>query len=360
MNKIGIYVHVPYCIKKCGYCDFYSVCDMSSANAYTDRVCELVKSNNRAADTLYFGGGTPSLLGADRICRIIDAASHTLDSNAEITLEVNPGDNLLSLLPQVKQAGVNRLSIGMQSHDDEVLSKLTRRHTAADVDRAIEVAFKSGIENVSLDVMLGVEAQTEHSLRKTLEFCISSGANHVSAYMLKVEPGTPFSETELNLPDEETTINMYRLTSDVLTGAGFEHYEISNFAKAGSRSRHNMKYWNCDEYLGIGPAAHSYMDGKRFYNVCDLQAFLSGTTPVDDGEGGTLDEYIMLRLRLSDGVSFSELAKRYSNESDRINQIIERAKQYIGMSLTYVDDEHMRLTEDGFLLSNMIISQILA
>lgn len=360
MNKIGIYVHVPYCIKKCGYCDFYSVCDMSSADAYTARVCELIKSNSRTADTLYFGGGTPSLLGADRICRIIDAASQALVSGAEITLEVNPGDNLASLLPQVKQSGVNRLSIGMQSHDNEVLSKLTRRHTAADVDKALDLAFSSGIYNVSLDVMLGVEAQTESSLRKTLDFCLESGAKHVSAYMLKVEEGTPFSKAKLSLPDEDTTINMYKLTSEVLMGAGFEHYEISNFARQGYRSRHNMKYWNCDEYLGIGPAAHSYIDGKRFYNERNLQAFLDGASPVDDGEGGTFEEYIMLRLRLSDGVSLHELAKRYPNEYDRTNAVVEKAKQYQSMELVNINDESVRLTKDGFLLSNMIISEILA
>ena len=354
----GIYIHVPYCVKKCGYCDFYSVCDLSSADEYIEAVCRKIDGLDCAADTLYFGGGTPSLLGGGRISAVADRARRLLTDDAEITVEVNPGDDLKSLLPVLAQAGVNRLSIGMQSHNDYELSLLTRRHTASDVDRAVDAAHRCGIENVSLDVMLGIEGQTERTLSDTLEFCASSGAAHVSAYMLKIEEGTPFASSAFR-PDDDRLCDLYKFAADKLSSLGFAQYEISNFCRNGMASRHNMKYWTGEDYIGIGAAAHSFVGGKRMYYPRDINAFIAGCDPVYDGTGGGFDETVMLRMRLSSGLNFAWLEKNYPQYSQRINKAREFSKQLGKTKLANYDNDVLSLTPDGFLVSNEIIAQLL-
>ena len=361
MNPIGLYLHVPFCVRKCGYCDFYSVCDLSLADAYTDRLCRDIERLEATADTLYIGGGTPSLLGADRLAKILHTAKHILTPDCEVTVEVNPGDPLERLLPALAESGANRLSIGMQSHCDTVLKKLTRRHNADDVEKAINLARASGFQNISLDVMLGVEGLTLPILKDALDFCRDAQADHVSAYMLKIEEGTPYfaSLGSMILPDEDETAEQYLYTCETLQGYGFEQYEISNFAKDGKRSRHNMKYWNLDQYIGIGPAAHSYYKGKRFYYPRDLTRYLNGGEPIDDGSGGDFEEYVMLRLRLSDGLNFADALERHPDQKERLDAIRQAAAPFDKAGLLRCDAERVSLLPKGFLVSNSIISELL-
>ncbi len=352
----GIYIHVPYCVKKCGYCDFYSVCDLSSADSYVNAVCQCLDKVDTVCDTLYFGGGTPSLLGGERISTIIYKAKKCLTLDAEITLEVNPGDNLAKLLPTVAAAGVNRLSIGMQSHDDNELRLLTRRHSAADVDAAVAIAKRCGIDNISLDVMLGIEGQTEKSLCDTLQYCANSGATHVSAYMLKIEDGTPFASAPFK-PEDDYQCDLYKLAVQKLGELGFGQYEISNFCKEGKQSRHNMKYWLGEDYIGIGAAAHSCIKGKRFYYPRDIEGFVNGNRPVEDGEAGGFEETVMLRLRLASGIDLNELANCYPNECKRIDSIKALANKLESVKLCNIEGDRIALTTEGYLVSNEIIGR---
>ncbi len=351
----GIYIHVPYCVKKCGYCDFYSVCDLSSAPEYANAVCRDLSRLQSKADTLYFGGGTPSLIGADLLSKMIDSATPRLTDNAEITVEVNPGDDTATLIPTLARVGVNRLSIGMQSHCDNELTLLTRRHKASDVDRAIEIAHQSGITNISLDVMLGIEGQTIKSLDSTLKFCADSGATHVSAYMLKIEDGTPFSIANYR-PQDELQADMYLHTVESLSKLGFEQYEISNFCRGSKRSRHNMKYWTGEDYIGLGSAAHSYINGKRFYYPRSISSYIKGEKPIQDGVGGTFEEKIMLGLRLSDGVNLNQLAIDHPDQKAIIENIVKTASDLCKAQLAYLENGVLSLTAKGFLVSNQIIS----
>lgn len=361
MNPIGLYMHVPFCLRKCGYCDFYSVCDLSYAEEYAQRLCRQLDELEIQADTVYIGGGTPSLLGGKRLSGILRHAERLMTPNCEITVEVNPGDALDELVPELADSGVNRLSIGMQSHNDAVLSRLTRRHTASDVEKAVCIAQQNGIRNFSLDVMLGVEGLTVPILSDTLAFCRDAGATHVSAYMLKLEEGTPFAAARerMALPDDEETADQYLMTCETLERYGFAQYEISNFAQPGRRSRHNMKYWNDEEYIGLGPAAHSYYKGKRFSYPRDLRRYLNGVQPIPEGEGGGFEEYAMLRLRLTDGLRYEDARQRYPDCGDALNRMRQAAEVFAQAGFLTADGDKIAMNPKGFLVSNSIISEIL-
>jgi len=354
----GIYVHIPYCVKKCGYCDFYSVCDLSSSDEYVDVLCRSISKIDERSDTLYIGGGTPSLLSAAQIIKIINSAKHTLTDDAEITIEVNPGDDLSDLLPQISKAGVNRLSIGMQSFCDKELQLLTRRHNSADVENVISLAKKCGITNISLDVMLGIEGQTLDSLKNTLDFCSIVGAAHISAYMLKIERGTPFEQADYR-PVDDVQADMYLFAVDYLAKLGYEQYEISNFCLPDMYSRHNLKYWTGDSYIGVGAAAHSYYNGRRSFYSSSVTDFINGVPAVDDGIGGTFEEKVMLGLRLNKGINCVELGKLYPTMNNRINEMLNKANTLCKTEFVSVEDNVIALTPKGFLVSNSIIGLLL-
>lgn len=365
-NKLGLYLHVPFCDSKCAYCDFYSYrADVAVFDRYTDTLCEHLKlageQLKRPADTLYFGGGTPSLLGGERLARLVSAAKDAFYlRDAEITVEANPADHLARDFEIMAAAGVNRLSLGVQSGIDRELKALSRRHSNADVVRTVKDALTVGIHNISLDLMLGVPHQTTETLKRSLEFLLEQEPTHISCYMLKVEPDTPFGKadrTSLCLPDEDRTADMYLFTSEYLQKNGFEHYEISNFAKPGFRSRHNTRYWLCDEYLGLGPAAHSYINGKRFRFDRDTELYFSSPTVIDDGAGGDFEEYCMLRLRLREGIDLNELAGRF--DKDKTEALKAKAEKFKNSGLLEADDRHLALTVAGFLVSNAVISELL-
>ena len=367
----GVYIHIPFCASKCPYCDFYSMrADGELKEKYADALCDEILTSRRAgeylkggfkADTLYLGGGTPSELEGEQLLRIISLAKkeYGIPDDGEITVECNPSSDIESLLPFLKEAGVNRISLGMQSADETERKKLGRMSGRERILEVTDMLHAGGIENISLDIMLGVPLQTEESLHSTLEFAKQTGAKHISTYVLKLEEGTFFykNRDKLVLPDENSVCDMFELCCRELENAGFSHYEISNFALPGYEGRHNTKYWLLEDYLGIGAAAHSFVGGKRFFYERDINSFIAGAAPVFDCEGGDSFEYIMLRLRLKSGLSLSETAARYGEEA--VSGIIKKAPLYTRGGLIHFDGDNVSLTEKGMLLSNAIICSFL-
>ncbi len=362
----GIYIHIPFCISKCPYCDFYSFsAEEKDKDSYLKAVLLCLKNKAHLVrdevDTLYFGGGTPSVFGAERISEVISCIrdNYKLTCNAEITVECNPSSVSQEFFGALFKAGVNRISMGMQSAVENERKALGRLSGKAQVEKAVDFAKRAGIDNISLDIMLGVPSQTMESLDESIDFLLSSGIKHISAYMLKIEDGTPFYKLEdtLHLPDEDTVCNMYLHTVKRLNQEGFSQYEISNFAKEGFESRHNLKYWHCEEYLGIGPSAHSFIGGKRYYFGRDFDAFIKGEDMIYDCDGGSKEEYIMLALRLREGLSFGDFKRKFGKEIDK--EMLIKAEKFEKAGLLTFSDEGIALTAQGFLLSNSIIGELI-
>ena len=362
---IGVYLHVPFCLSKCPYCDFYSLAGAGEAekDAYAAAVKRvLATAPVTGADTLYFGGGTPSLLGGKRIAALIDTVRDTvgLTSDAEITLEANPGDPLDELFAAFAAAGGNRVSLGAQAADDRALASLGRRHTVADTVRATDAAHKAGLYNLSLDLMLATPGQTVGDIRKAVRLFDELGAVHLSAYLLKLEPATPFGKDPPPLPDEDGAADRYLAAAEALAERGFAQYEISNFAKPGRQSRHNLKYWDQQPYWGIGPAAHSFLNGKRFYYPRSLTAFLNGEPPLFEPDGeypaGSAAEYALLRLRLTEGLTEAGFYERFGTA---VPAVYKKRAAALPRTLVQTDGDGIRLTAQGFLVSNAIIANIL-
>ncbi len=364
MNKaVGIYIHIPFCDGKCPYCDFYSL-------RPTERLCqryiqaldrEMSRLAGPAADTVYFGGGTPTLLGAEGLAQTLEnVRKHfAVKDDAEVTFEMNPRTAGPDMLVRLREAGFNRVSMGVQSGVDSELEALGRRHTIADAGRAAAEVRAAGFDNLSVDLMLGIPGQTADSLRRSVEAVCAMEPEHISAYILKIEPGTPFASRDFGdgLADDDGQAELYNLAVELLAQRGYERYEISNFARPGRESRHNLRYWDCGEYLGFGPAAHSFYGGKRFYYPRDLEAFLTSPATVDDGDGGSEEEYVMLRLRLAEGITRSGWAERFGTAIPR--RYYDCAAPLAKAGLVQADDRGIRLRGDGFLLSNAIIGRLL-
>lgn len=330
-------------------------------NKYCDALIEQIgffgKNEKRAVDTVYLGGGTPSLLGPNNINRVLLAVKAAFNlQNPEITLEANPADNLYDTFLSAKESGVNRISLGVQTAIDKELKALNRRHENAHVIKAVDDARKVGINNISLDLMLGIPHQTKQSLNTTLKFLTDLEPNHISAYILKVEENTPLAKTGYKTDDNLCT-DLYLHASQFLTNADFEHYEVSNFAKDGYKSKHNLRYWNLDDYIGIGPSAHSFYNGKRFFCEPNLKAFLNNVTYTPDGEGGGADEYIMLKLRTNSGINFNTLKTGYNID---IAPVLNLFKKLEEQNLGILTEQGFKLTTRGFLVSNSIIAQVLS
>lgn len=334
-----------------------------NVNEYTDSLTEIIVKKKKEypfeADTLYIGGGTPSLIGADNINKIVTAAKIFGDFK-EITVECNPSCVEKDFFKKTAEAGVNRISLGLQSAVDSERHSLGRLAGIKEAEKCISDAHLAGIENISLDVMIGIPNQTEKSLNETLKFCTQAGVKHISAYMLKLEENTFFYKNshKLNLPDDDFTADAYLNMVEFLESRGFNQYEISNFAVDGFESRHNMKYWQGNEYLGFGPAAHSYIGGKRFFYPRDINYFMSGGEPSDDGTGGDLEEYIMLGLRLKKGVSYDEIINR--GRADIVEEIKEKVKIYEKNGIAKANEHGFHLTPRGFLVSNAVIDGIIS
>lgn len=338
--RAGLYIHFPYCLKKCLYCDFNSA---AMSGDETGRCVELLLREmelRRAelaepveAPTLYFGGGTPSLMTPKLVGRVIDAAAELfgLTPDAEVTLEANPGTLTPERLAGYRAAGVNRISLGVQSFDDRLLEVLGRVHTAREAIACYEDARRAGIDNLSIDLMHSLPGQSLAQWRDALRLAASLAPEHLSAYALSVEEGTPFEELfdrgRLTLPDEEEGAAMFEATHEILTGAGYRHYEISNFARPGRKSRHNLSYWSRQSYLGFGAGAHSFWNGdglgRRWKNAEEVAAYAAeleeGVIPERDTEILSLEDAVsesfFLGLRRLDGLDLAPLSARFGAEA---------------------------------------------
>lgn len=357
MSK-GLYIHVPFCVRKCPYCDFYSVTDISLTEKYTAAVIRNIQAQNISADTVYFGGGTPSLLTAEQIYNILSAAS--IDQDAEITMECNPNTVTPKYLSDILNAGINRISFGIQSLDDGELKALGRIHDSETAVNAINSAYKAGFGNISADLMLGTAYQTQISLQKSIEKLSELPINHISAYMLKIESETPYSRSReilSLLPDEDMTADLYLEAVDLLSKQGFKQYEISNFAQDGFESKHNLKYWRCEEYYGIGPSAHSYLNGIRKAVPKSIEAFISAEVQeeyITESCGGDFEEKAMLSLRLTqEGLNLTHLP------IEKASEISRRASDFINAGLMEKKENSLTLTAKGCLVSNEIICRLL-
>ncbi len=368
MNRIGLYVHIPFCDGKCPYCDFYSlpsytplVLDDYTA-ALINSISQWAEMTGSVADTVYFGGGTPSLLGAHRLHRLMlhIRDEFSVADDAEITMEVNPSRDLSEVITAFSYSGGNRLSIGMQSAHDSELHLLGRRHTRDDVQRTVSAAHNAEINNISLDLMLGVSLSTVDSVCSSVDFAAELGARHISAYMLKVEPNTPYGHCTPSLPDDDLTADMYLAAMERLDAHGYAQYEISNTAVRGYESRHNLKYWLSEPYIGIGPAASSYWRNQRFTYDRDISSFMRGEQPKLDADTdmpvGSVEEYACLRLRLREGIEEKAFFPRFGYPIPL--RWRERAAD-LPTQLVVCDELGIRLTRQGFLVSNLLIRHIL-
>jgi len=363
MSDLGIYIHVPFCGKKCGYCDFYSLkYSRDSAEGYVQAVLRNIDhygDSASAVDTIYFGGGTPSLLFPEQLSLIIERIRErfTVNEDCEITLEANPSGLTPERLRKLRKTGINRLSIGVQSMIDSELGFLGRSHNSARVERTVLDAAEAGFENISCDLMLAVPEQTISSLEISAIRLASLPIKHISAYILKVEAGTPFDCDEIRsvVPDDETSADFYLHAVSVLEGLGFRQYEVSNFAVPGYESRHNCRYWQCRDYIGIGPSAHSCFGGKRFASESSLEKFIcSDVQPVyitDDSPCG-FEEYAMLRLRLREGLDLRNIGERRDFLEKKLPPLISSG--YINF-----DGDIISLTPKGFLMSNSVIEHLI-
>ena len=364
-NSIGLYIHIPYCKSKCPYCDFYSGNGTESEyDRYTQILIEKIKlwssKTEKEVSSIYFGGGTPSVLGAEKLSKILLAvkSSFSVTDEAEITTEVNPDTGKSIDFELLKKSGFNRISVGMQSAVEKELKKLGRIHNAEDAKITVERAKDAGIYNISLDLMMGIPFQTQDSLKKSIDFCNECGVTHISSYILKIEEGTKFDliKDSLILPDEDKQAELYLFAVDYLKKLGFEQYEISNFAKKGFESRHNINYWKCGEYIGIGPSAHSFFDGNRFSYNRSMQNFENDITDFDC-KGGTSEEYIMLTLRLKSGLEFNEFENRFGFKLS--DNFFRKIKKYADMGFMELNSERACFTPKGFLVSNTILSDLI-
>lgn len=362
MKTLGLYIHIPFCRAKCAYCDFYSLARSEERmDAYVGALQASLravapKAAGYAVDTAYFGGGTPSFLGAARLASLLDAVTenYRVADGAEITFEANPESSRdASSLRTLRSAGFNRISLGMQSADDAELRAVGRIHGAADTVAAVEAARSAGFDDLSLDLIYGLPRQTRERWRANLAAAAALAPEHLSCYGLKVEPNTPLWARcgDACLPDDDAQAEMYLDAVSLLEAEGYAQYEISNFARRGRESRHNLKYWTLGEYLGFGPGAHSDFGGRRFAVARDLTAFLRGDAVYSEdaavGPAERAAERVMLGLRLTRGLPADELAGA---------EDVLRACAAHGLAERR--DGFWRLTPKGFLVSNAVILRV--
>lgn len=363
---VGIYLHIPFCKRKCPYCDFYSVsADGNLRHEYAIALAKRINSKGNPTldvDTIYFGGGTPSLLESDDIKLLLDALSKSFNilTDCEITLECNPSSADISKLLAYKAAGVNRLSFGVQSSNDNELIKLGRLHDFELAKKTVMDAKTAGFENISCDLMIGTPLQTFESLSQSVLDICSLGVTHISCYMLKIEQGTPYDCLDIrkSVADDDTVSDMYLNLCRQLKTLGYRQYEISNFSLKGYESRHNLKYWHAEEYLGFGPSAHSFYNGKRTYCDADVKAFIADPLVPDEIEESavnSLEEYILLGLRLTEGVTLSRIEALGGCKA----KFIDAFKPFSDAGFAVLKGDNIHLTPEGFLRSNGIICELI-
>lgn len=382
-KKLSVYLHIPFCVKKCAYCDFYSICDLSHMEAYVKALIAQIKSfrshrKSYLVDTIYIGGGTPSLLSGEQMIRILDAVRKTfkVSPDAEITMEANPGTLDTAKLAGYHAAGVNRLSMGLQSADNGELSMLSRIHTKEQFENSFLLARLEGFDNINVDLMYALPNQTKETLLRSLDYVMGLEPEHISFYGLTVEPETPFGqdpELMAKMPDEETQIELYLAAIERMEQKGFLQYEISNFAKPGFECRHNLNFWRSEEYIGFGPAAHSVFKDTHFSYKKEFLYFIEFPTDRDAllDENEVLDEnelskqYVMLAFRLKNGLNVKDYNERFAEDFNEI--YFDRLKPFMEKNAPDCNEPYIlktkngyRLSRKGMLLSNEILRKILA
>lgn len=365
----GLYFHIPFCKRVCAYCDFFKEVGIG-------RLPDLVAAMHRELDerrgylggepvrTRYFGGGTPSLCPPAAIRELLDHAARLFDCSAieETTLEANPDDLDLRYLDALREAGIDRLSIGVQSFDDGCLRLMNRRHDAAQAETAIRAAQQAGFSNLTVDLIFGVPGFGGDSLRRTLDRTLEAGVQHISAYHLTIEPGTAFgrrAERGTFAPvNDETSEAEFRLVHDTLCSAGFEHYEVSNFARPGFRARHNAAYWHGVKYLGIGPAAHSYDGHERHWGAASVARYLGGVPAESERLTDTdrFNEYLLTRLRTVEGIDLAEAERSFGQE--RVRRLRREAESWLQTATLRLSGTRMTLSPERFLLSDAVIRSL--
>ena len=375
-KPLGIYIHIPFCRSKCQYCDFYSVTNKEHRlmEQYRKAICQHIKEAGAQApdylvDTIYFGGGTPSFFGPEGMSAILTAIRKSFDvsSSAEITFEANPDSISGHLLRRLRREGFNRVSLGIQCDNDEILKMIGRPHTYQQAVDAYKLIRRKGFRNVSVDLMYGLPGQSLMDWQDTLEHVLELKPEHISCYGLKVEEGTPLYEIqyEANLADDDTQADMYLHAIEILREHGYRQYEISNFCRKGHVSRHNLKYWSGDEYLGFGPAAASDFGGRRFTGIRDVHGYidgiLNGGTVLEDVQEVPFreraGEYLMMRLRTSMGIVPDEYERKFLLPFAPLEAKLEEFRSAHLAIRTY--DGRWHLTAQGYLLSYSIISDLL-
>ena len=373
----GLYIHIPFCASRCIYCGFYSTTSLKWRQRYVDAVCKEMSlppapSIERGRiDTIYLGGGTPSQLTTDQlrqlflyINKVYPLTTHHSPLTPEITIEMNPDDVTPEYAAVLPQLGINRVSMGAQTFDDERLRFLHRRHTSSQVPQAVKILRDAGIQNISIDLMYGFPNETLKDWERDIDAALALGVEHISAYCLMIEEGTPLWKLTIENGewriDEELERQMYEQLIDKLTTAGYEHYEISNFAKPGYRSLHNSSYWQDIPYIGLGAAAHSYDGKRRSWNVSDIKQYIEdieqGERPCeheDIDDDTHYNDRITTALRTSDGLELSTLSDRHRRFC------MKEAQKFIDDGLLRIVDNHLALTRKGLFVSDYIMSSLM-
>lgn len=368
---LGLYLHIPFCAAKCAYCDFYSLPrSEEKMDNYVRALCRHLEevapqAAGHRVDTVYFGGGTPSYLGEKRLARLLQTVKrrYRLAPDAEITLEANPDSACdEKALRRLRRAGFNRVSLGIQSADDGILRAIGRIHTWDQARQAAAAVRAAGFDNFSVDLIYGLPEQTMGLWQETVEKVLALAPDHVSAYGLKLEPGTPLylRRDDPALPDDDAQADMYLWAVERLARAGYEQYEISNFARPGFASRHNLKYWRMEEYAGFGPGAHSDFGGVRYAYARDLDGYIAGRLELSESaEVSPMEraqEYVMLSLRTAEGISARTVEYRYRRPFAPLAELLQTCADH---GLAAPTETGWRLTPRGFLVSNRIIGSLL-
>ncbi len=366
--SLGIYIHIPFCAAKCNYCDFNSRVAPDSLKAeYIDALCKEIDAfaeGEDIVDTIYFGGGTPTILEPEQLIRVLDTLRRrfSVDENCEITTECNPATMGYDGFAALNGAGFNRVSIGVQSADDEQLKALGRIHNFGDAKKCVADAKRAGFENVSLDLMFGIPNQDLKSWGKTLSSVIELKPEHISCYALKIEDGTPFASMKLDIADDEQSREMYEKCVGFLRERGYSRYEISNFARSGFESQHNCKYWKCEDFVGFGAGAYSCYMGERYSNIYDVKKYvecvLRGESPIYERitltKSDMMSEFVFLGLRMEKGISAEEFAERFS--VDIFDVFKEQIEKNIKRGTIIQSGNRLKIPPDFIYVSNAILS----
>ena len=363
----GLYIHIPFCVQKCKYCDFtsYANCEDKTDIYLNALIKEMHQYNNEKINTIFIGGGTPSLLSCEQISFLMDNVYKTFNvaGNCEITMELNPGTLNKEKIQAMYKLGFNRVSVGVQSFNDNELKAIGRIHRAHEAYNNIWLLNEAGVKNINLDIMSALPYQSKKSLMQTLKKAVSLPITHISAYSLILEEGTPlfneYNQGKFTLPSDDEDRDMYASTVSFLKEHGFMRYEISNFAKKGYECKHNLKYWHCDEYIGLGASAHSYIGNERFSNTCDLSEYISGDKRevVTLTKNDKMSEFMMMSLRTQKGVDEIEFKNRFDIEIKDVYK--KEIDKFLKLELLEYKDGFLSLTDRGIDISNSVMCEFI-